>query len=114
MAMAMDMTTAMATAMTTVMTAAMALCDHDHDRDRDREDRPSSRGQGGTAPVQRDAHHFQGTPSQGKTKAGADLTRTGRGPDARHTLEFEKRNGCGPDADRPRAWPFLPGEIGGT
>eukprot|EP00661_Eupelagonemidae_sp_cell13_P015110 gene15110-biopygen11195 len=31
-------------------------------------------------------------------------TRTGRGPDAGHTIEFEET-----DADRTRAWPFLPG-----
>eukprot|EP00661_Eupelagonemidae_sp_cell13_P011697 gene11697-biopygen19900 len=30
-------------------------------------------------------------------------TRTGRGPDAGRTLEFEQT-----DADRTRAWPFLP------
>eukprot|EP00661_Eupelagonemidae_sp_cell13_P004715 gene4715-biopygen8480 len=30
--------------------------------------------------------------------------RTGRGPDAGRTIEFE-----GTDADRTRAWPFLPG-----
>eukprot|EP00661_Eupelagonemidae_sp_cell13_P014514 gene14514-biopygen18641 len=31
-------------------------------------------------------------------------TRTGRGPDAGRTIDFEET-----DADRTRAWPFLPG-----
>eukprot|EP00661_Eupelagonemidae_sp_cell13_P020083 gene20083-biopygen11567 len=33
-------------------------------------------------------------------------TRTGRGPDAGRTLEFEQT-----DADRTRAWPFLPVRV---
>eukprot|EP00661_Eupelagonemidae_sp_cell13_P021066 gene21066-biopygen17631 len=38
-----------------------------------------------------------------ETAADADRTRTGRGPHDRI------QNGCGPDADRTRAAPFLPG-----
>eukprot|EP00661_Eupelagonemidae_sp_cell13_P015912 gene15912-biopygen11260 len=38
-------------------------------------------------------------------------TRTGRGPGAGRTIEGEQ-NRRGPDADRTRAWPFLPGGGG--
>eukprot|EP00661_Eupelagonemidae_sp_cell13_P022547 gene22547-biopygen10263 len=56
------------------------------------------------------AHRFLGgapmcpPKSAGETAADADRTRTGRGPHDRI-----QRNGRGPDADRTRAWPFLPG-----
>eukprot|EP00661_Eupelagonemidae_sp_cell13_P009359 gene9359-biopygen9253 len=43
--------------------------------------------------------------------AAANISRTGengsgRGPDAGRTIEFEET-----DADRTRAWPFLPGAV---